>query len=65
MENQTIENIIKEQIVYYRARYDEYDEWFYRLNRYDRGYYFNRKWFQEVAIVKKALFQIGKFQNVL
>ena len=31
------EAIIQQQIAYYRARAGEYDEWFYRIGRYDRG----------------------------
>jgi hypothetical protein len=28
--------LIEEQIAYYRARADEYDQWWLRLGRYDR-----------------------------
>ncbi len=41
--------VIQEQIDYYRARAPEYDEWFYRLNRYDRGREINQLWFDDVA----------------
>jgi hypothetical protein len=30
-------NILQEQIQYYRDRAAEYDEWFFRQDRYDRG----------------------------
>lgn len=30
-------NIIQQQIESYRARAAEYDEWFYRVGRYDQG----------------------------
>ena len=29
--------LLDEQMAYYRARADEYDEWFFREGRYDRG----------------------------
>jgi demethylmenaquinone methyltransferase/2-methoxy-6-polyprenyl-1,4-benzoquinol methylase len=53
---------LQEQIAYYQARANEYDEWFYRQGRYDRGTQFNQLWFDEVAVVKnslKALPQVG------
>ncbi|BAZ37103.1 hypothetical protein NIES4101_30240 [Calothrix sp. NIES-4101] len=50
-----IDNIIQQQINYYCARASEYDEWFYRQGRYDRGEEINKRWFQEVDIVKNAL----------
>ena len=31
------DSLIKQQIEYYRARASEYDEWFLRQGRYDRG----------------------------
>lgn len=40
---------------YYRARADEYDEWFLRRGRYDRGSELNRKWFDEVEEVRRQL----------
>ncbi|MBD2434683.1 MULTISPECIES: class I SAM-dependent methyltransferase [Fischerella] len=57
--------IIQEQIAYYSARAEEYDEWFYRQGRYDRGREINQLWFDEVSIVENALFQIGRVENVL
>lgn len=49
------EQIIKEQIDYYRARAGEYDEWFLRQGRYDHGEEFNRRWFEQAAQVRAAL----------
>lgn len=46
---------LDEMVAYYRARADEYDEWFYRRGRYDRGPDLNRRWFDEVAQVEAAL----------
>jgi demethylmenaquinone methyltransferase/2-methoxy-6-polyprenyl-1,4-benzoquinol methylase len=46
---------IQEQIAYYRARAGEYDQWFYRQGRYDRGAVANHAWFSEVEVVAQAL----------
>ena len=48
-------DIIQDQINYYRARAGEYDEWFYRRGRFNHGEDFNRKWFAQVADVARAL----------
>ena len=47
--------LIESQIEYYRARAPEYDEWFHRRGRYDRGEELNRRWFDEAAEVRRAL----------
>jgi 2-polyprenyl-3-methyl-5-hydroxy-6-metoxy-1,4-benzoquinol methylase len=60
-----VQNHLQEQIDYYRARASEYDEWFYRIGRYDRGLEINQRWFKEVTVVKSALHDIGKFSSVL
>jgi demethylmenaquinone methyltransferase/2-methoxy-6-polyprenyl-1,4-benzoquinol methylase len=44
-----------QQIEYYRARAPEYDEWFFRQGRYDRGEENNRRWFAEVEQVRATL----------
>ncbi|WP_242046036.1 MULTISPECIES: class I SAM-dependent methyltransferase [Calothrix] len=59
------ESILQQQIAYYSARASEYDEWFYRLNRYNRGEELNQRWFREVEIVKQALQQIGQPEKIL
>jgi len=43
--------MLAEQIQYYRARAAEYDEWFLRKGRYDRGPAHTAKWFREVEDV--------------
>ena len=47
--------LLDEQISYYRARASEYDDWFLRLGRYDRGEAHRRAWFAEVAEVEEKL----------
>ena len=59
------DEIIQAQIAYYRARANEYDEWFYRTGRFDRGEEINQRWFDEVAIVKLALHQVGTVEHLL
>ena len=59
------DKIIQEQIDYYRARASEYDEWFYRIGRYDRGEEIKERWFKEVNVVKQALQQVGQVEEIL
>lgn len=46
---------LQQQIAYYRARASEYDEWFYRLGRYDRGASLNQRWFAEVELAMREV----------
>jgi 2-polyprenyl-3-methyl-5-hydroxy-6-metoxy-1,4-benzoquinol methylase len=57
--------LFDEQIAYYRARAHEYDEWFFRLGRYDRGEEFRRAWNAEIETVEKALHGLRPFGRVL
>lgn len=47
--------LIDEQIAYYRARAGEYDEWFLRQGRYNRGAGANARWHANVAEVASGL----------
>jgi len=58
-------DVIREQIAYYRARAGEYDEWFYRVGRYDRGEAHNARWFHEVEAVMTALRGVGTVGRAL
>lgn len=49
------DNLVQQQIQYYRARAGEYDEWFFRQGRYDRGAALNRQWFVEISRLRSAL----------
>ncbi|HEX8907173.1 MAG TPA: class I SAM-dependent methyltransferase, partial [Longimicrobiaceae bacterium] len=49
------DELIEQQKEYYRARAGEYDEWFLRTGRYDRGDEFRARWFAEVDQVRAAL----------
>jgi 2-polyprenyl-3-methyl-5-hydroxy-6-metoxy-1,4-benzoquinol methylase len=46
---------LDEQIAYYRARAQEYDEWFLREKRYDHGPEHRREWFREIDEIRAVL----------
>jgi len=48
-------DILKDQVEYYRARAGEYDEWWFRTGRWDRGAELNALWRQDVAAVEQTL----------
>jgi Methylase involved in ubiquinone/menaquinone biosynthesis len=60
-----VEALLRGQIEYYRARAPEYDEWFLRQGRYDRGPAANGLWFEEVAAVRAALDRFHPAGDVL
>ena len=51
----TAREVLDEQIAYYRARAAEYDEWWFRRGRYDRGPDLNARWHEETRAVDTAL----------
>src|SRR5262245_63498556 len=51
--------LLDEQLTYYRARAGEYDEWFLRTGRYDRGPAHRAEWFAEIAAVEAGLREAG------
>lgn len=59
------DTLLQEQIAYYRARAGEYDEWFLRQGRYDRGPELNRRWFAEAEEVAQALAAFAPTGRVL
>ena len=52
------EGVLVEQLAYYRARAGEYDGWFERRGRYDRGEAATATWFAEVDQVRAALAEV-------
>jgi 2-polyprenyl-3-methyl-5-hydroxy-6-metoxy-1,4-benzoquinol methylase len=50
-------HLLREQLEYYRARAGEYDEWFLRQGRYDRGPEHRAAWFREVTLLEASLHQ--------
>lgn len=50
-----LDNSLAEQLAYYEARAGEYDQWWLRQGRYDRGPEENARWFREAAELDAAL----------
>ena len=59
------DELLAEQVSYYRARAAEYDDWWFRRGRYDYGPEWNAAWFAEVAEVEAALERFGATGQVL
>ena len=47
--------LLDDQIAYYRARAAEYDAWWFRTGRFDRGAGNNAAWRAEVGVVERAV----------
>ena len=47
--------LLDQQMAYYRARAPEYDEWFLREGRYDRGPEHRNQWLEEVGQIESVL----------
>jgi len=63
--NGRIEDLLGEQLAYYRSRATEYDEWALRQGRFDRGAEANSRWFAEVDALEAALHEIEPWGVVL
>lgn len=50
-----MQTLLDQQIDYYRARAQEYDEWFYRQGRYDRGAQHTHTWETEASTIRQQL----------
>ena len=59
------DGLLEGQLAYYRARAGEYDEWFLRQGRHDRGPEWNRRWFSELEEVRRELGRFGPTGRVL
>jgi demethylmenaquinone methyltransferase/2-methoxy-6-polyprenyl-1,4-benzoquinol methylase len=51
----SVPKILSEQLAYYRARAAEYDEWWYRTGRYDRGEDHHSRWIKDIAELKSTV----------
>jgi demethylmenaquinone methyltransferase/2-methoxy-6-polyprenyl-1,4-benzoquinol methylase len=49
------DDVLTEQLDYYRARALEYDEWWLREGRFDRGPAANTRWFAETSELERVL----------
>jgi ubiquinone/menaquinone biosynthesis C-methylase UbiE len=59
------DRLLEGQLAYYRARAGEYDEWFLRTGRYDRGPEWNQRWFSESEQVRRELEEFEPAGEVL
>jgi SAM-dependent methyltransferase len=57
--------LLTEQLDYYRARAGEYDRWWNREGRFDRGAEANARWFAEAASLDGVLKRFGPRGDVL
>jgi ubiquinone/menaquinone biosynthesis C-methylase UbiE len=53
--SEDLNNLLTGQKAYYQARAQEYDDWFYRKGRYDRGLEHTTQWQSEIEEVRYAL----------
>ncbi len=58
-------NILQEHLDYYRARAGEYDEWWYRQGRYDRGPAEITQWFSQVGEVRAVVRSVQPVESIL
>jgi len=63
--NGTMTHDLSEQLEYYRARAKEYDQWWYRQGRYDRGRELNGHWFADIDELKSALRKFAPAGDIL
>lgn len=59
------EDLVGEQVDYYRARAPEYDQWWLREGTYDLGPEFNGRWAVEVAEVERLVDDFAPRGDVL
>lgn len=61
----TDDAVLSEQLEYYRARAAEYDKWWLREGRFDRGPEANARWFAEAAELERVLARFDPRGEVL
>jgi SAM-dependent methyltransferase len=61
----TADSLLQEQLDYYRARAGEYDQWWLREGRFDRGPEANARWFAESSALEQVLEHFEPRGNVL
>ena len=59
------ETVLTEQLDYYRARALEYDKWWLREGRFDRGPEANARWFAETTELERVLERFAPRGDVL
>ena len=58
-------DLLIEQKNYYRARAAEYDDWWFRRGRYDRGATENHAWFAEAEALRQAVKSLGRCKRTV
>ena len=58
-------DLLIEQKNYYRARASEYDDWWFRRGRYDRGAVENGAWFAETKAARQEVRSLGRFTSAV
>jgi len=61
----TEDTLLSQQLDYYRARADEYDTWWLRQGRFDRGAEANASWFAQTAELERVLARFHPRGDVL
>lgn len=61
----TDDTVLAEQLEYYRARAAEYDKWWLREGRFDRGAEANARWFAETTELERVLARFDPRGDVL
>jgi demethylmenaquinone methyltransferase/2-methoxy-6-polyprenyl-1,4-benzoquinol methylase len=61
----TEDQVLAQQLEYYRARAYEYDKWWLREGRFDRGAEANARWFAEATDLERALARFDPRGDVL
>jgi SAM-dependent methyltransferase len=61
----TNDPVLTEQLEYYRARAHEYDKWWLRQGRFDRGPEANARWFAETTELERVLARFDPRGEVL
>lgn len=60
-----MDDLLASQKAYYRARASEYDAWFLRQGRYDRGEAHKERWEAEVRRLEEALADFGPSGDII
>ncbi|HEX4008510.1 MAG TPA: class I SAM-dependent methyltransferase [Solirubrobacteraceae bacterium] len=61
----TDDTLLAEQLDYYRARAGEYDQWWLRQGRFDRGAEANARWFEETHQLERVVDEFDPSGDVL
>jgi SAM-dependent methyltransferase len=61
----TNDTVLTEQLDYYRARALEYDKWWLREGRFDRGPEANTRWFAETSQLERVMERFGPTGDIL